>query len=104
MPGFDDILKKGKQAGTITAPKDTISSLVGSILQSLYRLNDIYEGKPTEHFVESIKIENCSKCRAIIYLLIVVDIDDKTKSTVWRLDTCKLDAYGGYLCDKCSKI
>ncbi|MFA5023337.1 MAG: hypothetical protein WC523_00070 [Patescibacteria group bacterium] len=102
MASFDDILKKGKKIPVAAKEQENWLSHISSIIQGLCKLNTMYAGKPGEHFVHSIEQVKCLGCQKALYLLVAIDMNDRTSVTKWRLSSWKMDG-DNYYCEDCAK-
>ncbi len=101
MSNFDDILKKGKQAGNVIDPKQSWKNCISNIMYELHRLNSMYGDNHAHHsMVEQKKCEGCGLCT---YILAVRELDDHKKVLKYHKGDWKPSGEGKYFCDRCKK-
>lgn len=101
MSNFDDILKKGKQAGSVIDPKRSWKECVTAIMYELHRLNNMYGDSFAHHsMVEQKKCEVCGVCT---FILAVRELDDHKKVLKYHKADWKPSGEGKYLCEICKK-
>lgn len=101
MSNFDDILKKGKQAGSTADPKEAWKGCITNIMYELHRLNYMYGDNFNHHaMIEQKKCDTCGECT---YILAVREINDHKKVLKYHKGDWKPHGEGKYLCNRCKK-
>lgn len=99
MSNFDDILKKGKKAGSKADPKASWKECISIIMHELHRLNSMYGDNFSHHAM--IEQKKCDMCGMCTYILAVRELDDTKKVLKYYKGDWKPFDKGKYLCTKC---
>ena len=98
---FDDILKKGKQAGSVVDPKDEWKLVITNLMFELHYLNAMYKDLKTHHV--AIEQQRCDKCREATFIISVRDWDDRGRALKFHKGNWKAINKDIYICEKCKK-
>ena len=98
---FDDILKKGKSAGSAADPKQTWKDCITTIMYELHRLNQMYGDNFTHHLM--VEQKKCEDCGIVTFILAVREYDNHKRVLKFHKGDWKAVGEGRYRCDQCKK-
>lgn len=99
MSGFDDILKKGKEAVDGGDPKEDWRNYINSIMHEIHQLNATYGDNIDHHIV--IEHSSCSKCSEATFIMVVRDFDDRAAMIKFHRGDWVSVGNNKYLCKNC---
>ena len=102
MSNFNDILKKGKQAGNTADPKKAWMDCITNIMFDLHRLNNMYGDNFAHHTM--IEQKKCDTCGVCTFIIAVRELDNSKKVLKFHKSDWKPSGKeGAYLCERCKK-
>lgn len=102
MKSFDEILKEGKdKAKTTVSPLKKWKSHINTIMDSLHKLNELYDNDDEHHL--KIEQHSCERCKKASFVLAIRDINNRKRVIRFHRANWEAVDKGVYYCSACKK-